>query len=169
MDKDTRFRHTQGIQELLSAARRLLLAKASDDQGGAISFLHEHPFGLPMPEFENNFYFLGYPGMTDMSVNAFTECVVERINAPATVEIRMLRELHVGGTVYFEAVIGDNAFMCGGCSNDSGTGRRGAQQLSDVMDVLTALFGTEKEVVKITDADAEERVRVFESNIRNAM
>ncbi len=123
--------------------------------------LPKHPFDLAMPALQQGrppveLEFCGNPGGTDSSVSDLIRQLSGYISqgGSTTPQLRVISvqcdpanlSHHA---IYFEAGFGSNRWMCGGCTDFSGTGGNGRRKLESVFRLLALVYGVEIERVEI--------------------
>jgi hypothetical protein len=163
-----------GLSEIIEAAKKRIPGIVYSGRRGSLEVvteLPEHPFGLPLPNRRDQLRlgrwrevaFLGHPGVTDPSVNTFLAYTLEHLTRSlADSVIRQMRTILVaneplgrGHEVFFEISIGDDTYMCGGCTDNSGAGGEGKDRIESVFAVLSALSGVPVEAVTLSAAEGK--------------
>ncbi len=137
--------------------------------------LDRHPFGLPIPNPLplREIRFMGYPGATEVSVRTFAAYVADHLTS-RPLEIQYLREIFVefdpnqpkNHDVFFEAMIMSDLMMCGGCTDCSGGGGYGRQQLEGLFAVISTLFSVPVQKVTVPYARGEEGRRFLDREFK---
>lgn len=147
-----------GLGRLIESATHIQRILYSEDGRKAYEYpteLQNHPFNLPIPDRGrprrwDGIAFLGYPLYTEPSVRAFAAYVLERLTyGPPIPVIRYMREIfaevdpedRTPHDVFFEIMVDDEIFMCGGCSDSSGAGNKGRRELDALFEVFSRLTG----------------------------
>lgn len=124
--------------------------------------LEEHPFGLETKMVrlsdgwgENGSRLIADPDGTDVSVDAMKLMLMhEAMACPSwggqvPFRLRIIRAQHAEDWynpgkyvhfVFFELITGVGAFMCGGCTDCSGEGGRGREELEAIFQFVAALY-----------------------------
>ena len=116
----------------------------------------EHPFGLQVPQ-GVTIRFHGYPGYTDESVNGFLSYIASRLAGHGGEFVSYLRVIKVAinpkelkqHMVFFEVGLPHEVLMCGGCSDCSGTGGAGKEDLDAVFAFLSNITGVKPAEVEV--------------------
>lgn len=118
--------------------------------------LPEHPFGLEVDE-ETTLCLVGFPGYTARSVENMLANVGYQVMHSSAGSLRRLRVMLVeiredetdNHDVYYEVQIGNETYLCGGCTDCSGEGGMGKMRMDGVFELLSTAFGVPIETVTI--------------------
>lgn len=158
-----------GLGRLIESAAHVQRIVYSEDGRRAYECLTElrnHPFGLLIadrgrPRRWDGIAFLGHPFYTEPSVRAFAAYVLDRLTYPDTA-IRSMRVIFAETDpkhtnrhdVFFEIMVDDEVFMCGGCTDCSGAGSQGTRELDALFAVFSRLTDVSIERVTVPYAQA---------------
>lgn len=132
-------------------------------------YVKKHPFDLDVPKNHGLTalaIFVGNPGGTSCSVDGIIRLVGQQLgewNSP----VYHLRTIYYGNNsghdVYYEIGIGTHFFICGGCTDCSGTGGSGKETMDGVMECLSETYGVPVQTLFIRSdfTDGQRVVREF--------
>jgi hypothetical protein len=163
------------IQQTRSAIAELLDSKMVTEtyltQMGRSAELSEHPFRLErnLPRVgSHTIYLLAEPGATDASVDAMKAMLAHQLSRYNPFEDGRkfrLRIIKVPVAVdpvrgalnmlYFELVSYYGTFICGGCTDHTGTGGRGGRTLEGIFNMISLVYDIPIEEVVSTRTQDE--------------
>lgn len=124
--------------------------------------LDGHPFELDTWDIESiyddedRFWLVGRIGSTNVSTAAIVrhinKCTTQAILIKRLRIILAARESILQHDVFFEVKFGSDTFICGGCTDCSGEGKRGMKAIEEIFELLSDTYGTEIEHETISRA-----------------
>lgn len=138
------------------------------------TLLHGNPFDLDYFDralgISRKRWLIGSVSSTSLSVSAMVE-IIKKCISEKNVRSKMPNRMRIiqvySGSInkynfFFEVVFDQESFLCGGCTDYSGTGRRGKNMLEEVFVFLHDAYGIPLDRVMLSRYKIEEVRKVFD-------